>query len=56
MLLQSIHELDGAVMLNLQTFGEQPDGGVGLGRQSFDGEQRLILLRFDSGGTRGLFA
>lgn len=53
---QAINELDGAVVLDLQAFGEDADGGVVGSGQSFDGEERLILLRLNSGGAGGLLA
>lgn len=53
---EAIDELDGAVVLDLQAFGERADGGVVGSGQSFDGEERLILLRLNSGGAGGLLA
>ncbi len=56
MRLQPVCQFNRAVMLDLQALGKQADGGVRGSRQSFDGQQRLVLLRFDSGSARGLFA
>ena len=56
MRLEAVHELDGAVMLNLKAFGKQADRGAGRSRQSLNGKQRLILLRFDTRGARRLLA
>lgn len=56
MCLEPIRQFNCAVMLNLQALGKQADGGIRRNGQSFDGKQRLILLRLDSGGARSLFA
>jgi hypothetical protein len=56
MRFEAIHELHGAMVLNLKTFRKDSDGGVTGRWQSLNGQERLILLRLDSGGTRGLFA
>ncbi len=54
--LQPVRQLNRAVMLDLQALGKQSDGGVAGSRQSFDRQQRLILLRLDSRRASGLFA
>jgi hypothetical protein len=53
---QSINELDGAVVLDLQALGENADGGIVGSGQSLDREERLILLRLNPGGAGGLLA
>jgi hypothetical protein len=53
---QPIHQFDGAVMLDLQPLREHADGGVFRAGQTFNGEQRLKLLRLDAGSVRRLVA
>src|SRR5579863_37174 len=45
--LQSIHQFDGAVVLNKETRGNLPDGGFYVLGKAPDCEQQLVLLRFD---------
>jgi hypothetical protein len=56
MYFETIHELHGAMVLNLKPLCQEPDGGVARRWQSLDGQKRLILLRLNSGRTRSLFA
>ena len=44
-LLKPIHQLDGAVMFELQTLGQLSDGRRDPLGQPFDGQQELVLLR-----------
>lgn len=43
-------------MLELEAFGENADGGTTSRGQSFDGEERLVLLGFEAGCAGGHFA
>src|SRR5271156_454601 len=43
-------------MLNLQPFGQYADCRDVVIGQRLDHEQRLMLMRLDAGGARGLFA
>lgn len=56
MRFQSIHKFDGAVMLDLEAFGEHAHSGMGGSGQAFDGKKGLILLWFNSRGASGLLA
>jgi hypothetical protein len=53
---QAIRQLHGAVMANLQAFGERADRGPPPLGKSFDGEQELVLPGLDTGGPRLAFA
>lgn len=53
---QSIDEADGAVVGQLEAFGEFANGDVIALGKSFDGEEGLVLLRGQSGGVGGFFA
>ena len=46
---ESVDELDGAVMLQLHSFGQRANGGLDTFGQTFNGEEQLMLLRFDAG-------
>ena len=52
----AIHQLDGAVMLDLQPLGEHANGGLLRAWQPLNRKQGLMLLGLDAGGTRGLLA
>jgi hypothetical protein len=52
---QAIRQLHGAVMSNLQPFGEDPDRGPLAAGESFDGEQKLVLAGLDTGGPSFAF-
>src|SRR5581483_9678372 len=52
----AIHQLDGAVVLEVQTLGELADGRLLPGGVAADGEQELVLLGLDPGGAGGLLA
>ena len=54
--LHAVHQLDGAVMLDLQALGKHAHGSFLRARQSLNRQQGLMLLRLDAGGTRGLLA
>jgi hypothetical protein len=54
--LEAAGEFGGAVMLELEAFGESADGREPAQRKALDGEERLMLLRFEAGGARGLLA
>jgi hypothetical protein len=54
--LEAIHQLHGAVMLNLKPFCEYPNSRLLLGRQSFNREKCLVLVRLDSRLARRLLA
>lgn len=56
MRFEAIHELAGAMMLDLKAFGEESHGGAGGCRQTFNGKQSLILLRLYTRSARGLLA
>jgi hypothetical protein len=53
---ETIHELHGAMVLNLKTLREDSDSGLSGRWQPLDRQERLILLRLDSGRARGMFA
>lgn len=54
--LESVDESDGAVVRNLELLGEFPDRYPVPARESFDREQRLILLGFESVRSGGFLA
>ncbi len=54
--LEAIHQFDGAVMLDLQALCENADGRFLCGRNAFDGQQRLVLLRLEPCRARVAFA
>ncbi len=49
-------ELDGRVVADLETLGERTDRGFQFRRRAGDREERLVLLRLDSGRARRAFA
>ena len=53
--LQAIHQFDGAVMLDLKPLRKNADGRFLRGRNTFDGKQRLVLLRLKSRCPRVAF-
>jgi hypothetical protein len=53
---QPVYQLHGAVMADQHPRGELADSGLYSVRQTFDGQQKLVLLRFDSAGARLVFA
>ena len=46
---EPVDEPDGAVMLQLHSFGQRANGGFDTVGQSSNGEEQLMLLRFDAG-------
>jgi hypothetical protein len=53
----TVYKLDRTVMLNAQPAGDVAYRGRQLGvGQAFEGQQELMLLRFDARGVGGLFA
>ena len=46
---ESVDEPDGAVMLQLHSFGQRANGGFDTVGQASNGEEQLMLLRFDAG-------
>lgn len=56
MRFKAVHKFYGAVMLNLKAFSKQAHGGAGGSGQPFNGQQRLILLRFYAGSAGCLLA
>jgi len=55
-LLHAVHQLDGAVMLNLQPFGKTTDGRLLIGGQPAQRQQTHVLLRLEPNRPGGLFA
>jgi len=55
-LFHAVHQLDGAVMLDLQPFGEAADGWFLVGGQPAQRQQTHVLLRLESNRPGGLFA
>ena len=53
---QAVHKLHGAVMTEAKSLGKCCDGGTDSLGQSFDGKQKLMLLRFDGLGSSGFVA
>jgi len=53
-LFQSVGQLHGAVMPDLQPFGEIPDCGFLSSRRSLDCQQSLMLPGLNAGGTCGI--
>jgi len=49
-------QFDGRVMPDLQALGERADRGLDSQPAPLDREERLVLLRFDSGGAGGRLA
>lgn len=54
--LQTIRQLDRAVMLDLQPLGKHADGGFLCAQQAFNRQQRLMLLWLEARGASGLLA
>jgi len=54
--LQTIDQLDRAVMLDLQPLGQRSNGCSLAAGQAFHRQQRLMLLRFQTCGARCFFA
>jgi len=52
----AIDEFDGTVMTDLKPGGKLADGGEFSDGQSFDGEEKLMLLRLDAVGAGSFFA
>jgi len=53
---EAVDYFNRAVMAQAKPLRNRPDVGTGSRRQSFDGEQHLVLLRFNALGTSGFFA
>jgi len=53
---QPVDQLDRAVMLNLQTLSQIGNTSGSAAGHTFYGKQELMLLRFEPGGTGGVFA
>ncbi len=53
--LKPVCQFNRAVMLNLQTFGQNADGCNLADGQSLNRQQSLALMRLDPRGTRGRF-
>ena len=51
-----VDEFDGGVMNDLKTAGDFSDAGGNVRRHAFDGQQQLVLLRFNAGFARRTFA
>src|SRR5205085_10727640 len=51
--LRAIDKLDRAVVLDLQPAGKFTNGGLQAGGQAFNGQQQLMLLRFEASFARG---
>ena len=51
-----LHELYGAVVLDLKALGDDPDRGSFVRAQRLEDEQELVLLWLDVGCARGGFA
>lgn len=56
MCFQAIDKFHGTVMLDLETFGKDADSGIRGGRQTFDSQERLILLWLNARSSGSLFA
>jgi hypothetical protein len=56
MVHEAIDYLNCAVMAQAKPLRKRPDGGKSSFRQSFNGEQDLVLLRFDALRPSGFFA
>jgi len=54
--LQPVREFYGAVVVNLEPFGERSHRRLAFGGQALDCQQRLVLMRLDSCFTRSAFA
>jgi hypothetical protein len=55
-LFHSVQQLNGAVMLDLESFGDHPNRRMRTFRKPFDCEQTLVLLRFHASGSGRVFA
>lgn len=53
---ETINQLNRTVMLQLHLLGKGADGGTEVRWQSLDGEEKLVLLRLETGVARGHFA
>lgn len=53
---QAIHQFHGAVMADLETFGENPNGRTLSLGEALDGKQELVLLGLEASGPRFAFA
>jgi hypothetical protein len=53
---EAIDYLNCAVMAQAKPLRKRPDGGTSSLGQSFDGEQDLVLMRFDALKPSGFFA
>ena len=53
---QAINKPHGAVVLELHSLGQSTDRGMHAVGQTLDGQQKLLLLRLESGLARGIFA
>ena len=56
LLHEAINKFYGAVMAQAESFRKRPDGGTTSRRQSFYGQEHLVLLGFNSLRTSGFFA
>src|SRR5215831_11561808 len=52
---QAVHQFDRTVMLNLQALGNSRDFGTHIARQTLEGEEKLVLTRFQTGSASGSF-
>ena len=55
-LFHAVHQFDGAVVLDLQPFGETADGRFLIVRQPAQCQQTHVLLRLEPNRPGGLFA
>ncbi len=53
---EAIDQFDGAVMAELEAIGKLADGGEFSRGESFDGQEKLMLLRLDAVGAGGILA
>jgi hypothetical protein len=53
---KTIDQFNRAVMADLKAFSQIADTGTGVGGEALQGEEELVLTRFETGGARGLFA
>lgn len=53
---QPVNQPHGAMVAQLQAFGQFTDGNLLTSREALDGEQRLMLLGREAGSARRLFA
>jgi hypothetical protein len=53
---KAVYYLNRTVMAQAKPLRKRPDGGTSSFRQSFNGEQDLVLLRFNALRPSGFFA